>query len=572
MKKEAKTLLPDLFIFGLVGLSVFAIISTAQRWTASMSPAIEIHLEYKYLPFYALFSLSRAVLAYLLSLGFALSVGYWAAKSRFIARLVLPLITLGQSVPSMGLFAGLALGLITLFPKHNLGLELACILLLFISQTWNMTLSFYSSVKSIPSSIYELSEITGMSPFQIFHKIEIPAASTGLAWNSMISMAGAWFFLSAIESFTIGTTVFRVPGLRSYMSVAVERGDYGAQVAALLAMLGIILFVDFVVWRPVLAWIRRYRMDEDVGQEIPQPLALRFFRESRLIGFLKNVWRSIANRLIEFWSHFEHRKKEFEPREWGSSRLDRWKENLFFPFLLSLFLLLVFVLEKFYQILHPLQIHDYLLMGRAACATLLRVFIAVTAATLWTVPAAIGIGLSPKLTSRLQPIIQIAASFPVTMLFPIILGLSTRLGVGLSLTSSFLMLLSVQWYIVFNVLSGAVGISQDLRENFLLMRVPWFRRWKDLYLPSVFPSLVTGWTSAIRRAWNVSVVSEYFHYHDQILQTFGLGAVIRNAVSAGNFHLFTGSLIVLSGTTLAINRFFIRRLVHVAHTRYRFER
>jgi len=572
MTKEARTLLPDLFISGLVGLIVFAIISTAQRWTGSAGPAVQIHLAFKYLPLYALFSLSRAVLAYLLSLAFALSMGYWAAKSRFIARLVLPLITLGQSVPSMGLFAGVALGLVTLLPEHNLGLELACILLLFISQTWNMTLSFYSSVKSIPSTTYELSAITGMSPFQIFYKIEIPAASTGLAWNSMISMAGAWFFLSAIESFSIGNTVFRVPGLRSYMSVAVEEGDYLAQFSALVAMLGVILFVDFVVWRPVLAWIRKFRMDEDASEEIPPPLALKFFRESRFVAFFLTSLQSTLSRFFGWWSIFRPKTKRFDLDKQLENRLVRLKDNLLVPFLFFLVLLLGFVLKKFSQLLYPLQLHDYQLMFRAAFATLLRVLVAVTAATLWTVPAAIGIGLSPRLTRRLQPWIQIAASFPVTMLFPIIIGLFTRVGVDLSITSSFLMLLSVQWYIVFNVLSGAVGISQDLRENFLLMRVPWFRRWKDLYLPSVFPSLVTGWTSAIRRAWNVSVVSEYFHYHNQVLQTFGLGALIRSAVSNGNFHLFTGCLIVLSGTTLAFNRFFIRRLTHIAHTRYRFER
>ena len=570
---DLRTLLADLFILGLVALLLIALVSTAQRWTASLIPAVEIHASLHYLPLYALFSLSRAVIAYLLSLTFAIGVGYFAAKNKFAERLLLPLVAVGQSIPSMAIFAVMLLGLVALFPLHNVGLELASILLIFLSQTWDMTLSFYSSLKSIPPSFYELSVLSGMSRVQTLYKIEMPAAATGLAWNSMVSMAGGWFFLSAVESYSIGDQTFRVPGLRSFMSLAVEQNNYRAQFAALITMLGIILFIDFVVWRPIIALTRKFSMDEELGTEVALPLVSRLIRDSRFTKYAFCFARSASQAIERLnWKYVRKKSHAVALRLLPSTAGPSSREMLLGPFIFIVVVLIAFVLRHFYLLLKPVVLTDYILIVKAAGATSLRVLASVTVATLWTIPVGIGIGLNSKLTRIMQPIIQIAASFPAPMLFPIAIAFMTKFGAGPGLQASALILLSIQWYVLFNVLAGAVGMSQVIRENYRLMKVTQLDKWKQLYLPSIFPWLVTGLMTATGRAWNASIVAEYFTFHERTLTAFGLGSLLRQAVSKGNFSLFTACVLVLITIALATNQLLWKRILHKAQTKYRFER
>ena len=550
----------DLAVLGLLAAFIYTLVTVAREWSGPLQPVPEIHLEARYLPLYALFSLSRGVMAYGVSFLFTMVYGYAMARVAGAERVMLPVLDILQSIPVLGFLPGFVLGLVHLFPRQNLGLEIASVLMIFTGQVWNMTFSFYSSLKSVPPDLVAVARLARMSWWDRFFRLDLSFAATGLLWNSMMSMAGGWFFLMVSEAFVLGEHDFRLPGLGSYMSLAIERGDGWAQLLGVLAMLGMIVFVDQVVWRPLVAWSHKFT-DEETTAASGSWLWERI-RRSR-------VWRA-GSRSVRFLERRAHPPKVAPAAraEAPGSRAVNARRRAKRVLVAAVGAGILLGVVKYVQLLVTLTGGEWLYLFDSAAATFLRVLIAVVLASLWTIPVGVMIGRHPRWSRVLQPVIQMAASFPAPMIFPVVVGVMLALGKGLGISSVVLLLLGTQWYILFNVIAGGSAIPRELWEVSRLSRFSWRRRWQRLILPAIFPSLLTGWITAMGGAWNASIVAEYMKYHGQTLMTTGLGAAISQATEHGDFHLLAAAVGIMAVTVVGFNRLVWRPLSHRAQTRF----
>jgi NitT/TauT family transport system permease protein len=549
------------FLFALVAGTV----ALAQRWEAPMREAVEIDLSPKALPGYTLLSLSRGFAAYLLSLAFTLVYGTIAAHSRRAEKVMIPLLDIGQGIPVLGFLPGLVLGMVALFPRTNVGLELACILMIFTGQVWNMVFSFYGSLRSVPAELKEVARLHRFGWWKTFKTVEVSGAVIGLVWNSMMSMAGGWFFLTVNEAFTLGDRDFRLPGVGSYMAVAIEKGNVPAMVWAIVAMTLMILAVDQLLWKPLVAWSQRFRLEDVSGSEPPRSWALDLVRRS---------W--LARRLRQARSHIEVAAAPpvAPPAPAPGPRPGR--RRVLAAALGAAGLAGVTGLAlgavKIALLLAAVSAGEWVLLAASLGATFLRTAGALALGALWCVPAGILIGRSPVWSRRLQPVVQIVASFPAPMLFPLATGALLALKVPFSVVAAFLMLLGAQWYVLFNVLAGASAIPHDLEEASEAYEVRGFERWRKLYLPSIFPYLVTGLITAAGGAWNASIVAETLTYKGRTLEAFGLGSMITRATRHANFPLLAAGVLTMSLALILLNRTVWRPLYRLAESRYALNR
>ncbi len=550
----------DLAVAGLLAAFIYALVTVSHEWISPLQQVPEIHLEARYLPLYALYSLSRGVMAYGVSFLFTMVYGYAMARVTGAERVMLPVLDILQSIPVLGFLPGFVIGLVHLFPHRNIGLEIASVLMIFTGQVWNMTFSFYSSLKSVPPDLVEVSRLARMSWWERFFRLDLSFSANGLLWNSMMSMAGGWFFLMVSEAFVLGEHDFRLPGLGSFMSLAIERGNGQAQLLGVFSMLGMIVFVDQVVWRPLVAWSHKFS-DEESTSASGSWLWERI-RRSR-------VWW-VAAQSFKFF-----RRRANSPAvapmthtAWAGARsasvLHGSKRMLAGVVGAGVLIGLV----KYFQLLMTLTGSEWLRLLQSTGATFLRVVVAVMLASLWTIPVGVMIGRHPRWSRALQPVIQMAASFPAPMIFPVVVGGMLALGAGLGISSVVLLLLGTQWYILFNVIAGSSGIPRELWEVARLSQFDWRHRWQQLILPAIFPSLLTGWITAMGGAWNASIVAEYMKYHGQTLSTTGLGAAISQATERGDFHILAAAVGIMAITVVSFNRLVWRPLSHLAQTRF----
>ena len=535
-------------LLGLIGVIV-GMVSLAGEWR-TLRPQVQIDLSPTALPLYAFYSLSRGLLAYALSLLFTLTYGYWAAKDPLAERVLVPLLDILQSIPVLGFMPGLVLALVSIFPRSNIGLELASVIMIFTGQAWNMTFSFYHSLRAIPKDQLEAATIYRFDWWQRFKWVELPFAIIGLVWNSMMSMAGGWFFLMISEAFVLGHKDFRLPGIGSYMSVAVSRGDVRAMLWAIAAMVLMIVILDQLLWRPVVVWAQKFRVEE--GGE--GPAASSWFYD-----WLRK-WRSR-------WRTGTHACPAVPRKRDRRERLSYTKTLPIILFAL-LVIALAFGAWRLAALLRQLSWRELPPILRACGWTLGRVLLSTALGTLWTLPAGLAIGLSPRLSRIFQPLVQIAASFPAPMLFPLVIALLAAAHVALGWGSVVLMLLGTQWYILFNVIAGAMAIPGDLREAARSYRMSLRLRFLSLYLPAVFPYLVTGWVTAAGGAWNASIVAEYVNFKGQILTANGLGAQISRAAERADFPHLAASVIVMAAVVVLFNRTVWRRFYELAERRF----
>jgi NitT/TauT family transport system permease protein len=537
---------------------LYELVQFSREWTGIARPAVTISLSPWALPQYTFFSLSRGLAAYTLSLAFTLVYAFWAAKDSRAERILIPLLDILQSIPVLGFMPSLVLALVALFPRTNTGLELAAVLMIFTGQAWNMTFSLYHSFKSVPPEMQETATLYRFGWWERLRRVELPFGMTALAWNSMMSMAGGWFFLMINESFVLGRHDFRLPGLGSYMKVAVERGNVPAMVSAVVAMVLMIVFLDQILWRPVVVWAQRFRVEESASAEIQKSWFLNFLRRSQLRRRIK-LWRA--------------RRKRHEP---ATARPPRPTAEASTPFgswiatasLLALLALLVTGSWRLFHFLGRVPFATWSRLLQAGLLTLSRVLLATAIGTLWAVPAGLAIGLSPRLSRALQPVVQVVASFPAPMLFPAAIALLRFFHVGLGWGSIVLMLLGTQWYILFNVVAGASSVPSDLRESARSFQLTRWQRLTGLYLPATFPYLVTGWVTAAGGAWNASIVSEYVSYKGKVLTTFGLGAAVSRSAESADFHALAAAVLLMSLLVVAFNRWVWRPCYELATTRY----
>jgi NitT/TauT family transport system permease protein len=553
-----------LFVFA----AIYGVYAIGQTWLGPVPAATEISQSPRDLPLYALYSLVRISVAYALSLAFALGYGYLAARSKRAEIVLVPLLDILQSIPVLSFLPGVMLAMVALFPHSQIGIELGSIILIFTGQVWNIAFSFYSSLKSIPRELREAAIIYRFGRWQRFAELDLPYSTIGLVWNSMMSVAGGWFFLMACEMFVLGNRDFRLPGLGSFLQTAASHGNTRAILWGLAAMVAVIVMLDQLIWRPVIAWADKFKFEQvETAKAAPSHLLSLLGRASIVIQLYRLVMRPVIEWItINVGVGARRAAKSFSVTKRQGTR-----RSVLVILAAAILLGLGFAVFHAARELSDLSRADYLALLRSAGFTLLRVNAALLIGALWSVPVGVAIGFSPRLARIAQPLVQIAASIPATALFPVILLFLIKFRGGLELAALLVMLLGTQWYILFNVIAGAMAIPTDLKEASSIFKFGSWDRWRYLILPGIFPYLVTGMVTASGNAWNASIIAEYFHFQGRIVSTTGLGSAISSASDAGRFDILLASTLIMASIVVLINRLIWRRMYRLASTRFKLE-
>ena len=550
-------------------LALFAaFVHTGEYWMGKPVPVVPISTSIRALPVYAFNSIFRIAIAYVLSLIFAIAYGYTAAYNPRIEGWMIALLDILQSIPVLSFLPPVVLAMVALIPGHQLGIELGVILLIFTGQVWNLAFSFYTSIKAIPREMIEASRIYRFSAWQRFWELEMPYAAIGLIWNSIVSVAGGWFALIACEMFTMGDRNFQLPGLGSYLQTATIEGNLRALFAGFTVVILIVAATDQLVWRPLIAWSDKFKFEQvESADRITSPI-LTLLQRSRLFSSLpERVWASIEEPVYRRMA----RTRECQVIQ----PIDESRKGKVTPALWALVVAVgcaaLWGGAQAVILLRNISWPELRLLLLSAVATFLRVVAALLISAAWTIPVGVAIGLTPRLARVVQPVAQVLASIPATAFFPILLIGLVKIGGGLGIGSVALMLLGTQWYILFNVIAGAMAIPSDLKEAASVYKFTRWQRWTRLILPGIFPYLITGMVTASGGAWNASVFAEYSHLQDRTLQTIGLGAQIDAATDNGQFHILLLATILISLMVVTMNRLVWRKLYRLAETRFKLE-
>ena len=544
----------------------FAIVNTGRYWLGAPVPVVPISHSISALPLYAFYSIVRMSIAYLLSLTFAITYGYIAAYNPRIEGWMVGTLDILQSIPVLSFLPPVVLAMVALIPGHQLGIEMAVIFLIFTGQVWNLAFSFYSSLKSIPKEMLEASRIYRYSAWQRFWQLEIPSAAIGLVWNSIVSVAGGWFALILCEIFTMGDRSFQLPGLGSYIQTATASGDVKALLSGIAVVILIVVATDQLIWRPLIAWSDKFKFEQvESADRVVSPI-LTLLQRSNLSSIPGRVWTSIEEPIYRRMARTKS-CRIVQPLDEDQTR----HKNTAGLWAMAAVALCVVAWGATHAIIMLRQVTwpDFRLLLLGAGATFLRVNAALLISAVWTIPVGVAIGFNPKLARVVQPIAQVMASVPASAFYPVLLLGLIQIGGGLGVGSVALMLLGTQWYILFNVIAGAMSIPSDLREAASLYKFTRYQRWTTLILPGIFPYLITGMVTASGGAWNASVLAEYSKIKDQTLSTIGLGAQIDQATDAGRFPILLLATILISLMVVSMNRLVWRRLYHLAETKYK---
>jgi NitT/TauT family transport system permease protein len=558
----------DIAVFLFVFAAIFGVYAIGRSWLGPVRPQVQISQDPRVLPLYALYSLVRIGAAYALSLVFALAYGYVAASSRRAEIIMVPLLDILQSIPVLSFLPGVMLAMVAIFPHSQLGVELGSILLIFTGQVWNIAFSFYSSLKSIPRELHEAAVIYRFSRWQRFAELDLPFSTIGLVWNSMMSVAGGWFFLMACEMFVLGNRDFRLPGLGSFLQTAASSGNTRAILWGVAAMIAVIVLLDQIVWRPIIVWADKFKFEQVESSGAAQTTLLNLIgRASFVLRLYRLFVQPVFNWLNRTFTLGARRAAE----TFSAPKQGRLRSGIGYLLAASIVVGLGFAVFNAARELSSLHRADYRDLLESAALTFLRVNTALILGALWTVPVGVAIGSNPRLARYAQPLAQMAASIPATVLFPIILLFLLRLRGGLEISAMLLMLLGTQWYILFNVIAGAMAIPTDLKEAAQIYRFGSWDRWRHLILPGIFPYLVTGMVTASGGAWNASIVAEYFHFQGKIVSTPGLGSTISSASDSGRFDVLLAATLIMATVVVLINRLLWRRLYRLASSRFKLE-
>jgi NitT/TauT family transport system permease protein len=485
-------------------------------------------------------------------------------------RVMLPLLDILQSIPILSFMPGVVLGLAALFPGRALGLELAAVILIFTSQAWNLAFSFHQSLITIPRELNEAAAVYRLGWWRRFTKLELPFGAIALIANSMMSWAGGWFFLMASEQFTLGDKNLRLPGLGSYLAGAADTGQTRVLLLGLATLIAVIVLLDVFVWRPLVAWSDRFKFEQSSSSDAPASRVLEALSGSTIVRWVRRgIASPVLTGLDRLFSGSTVGKQPASQRVPAARRV--WVIAFVTVSALVIVPLVLWAGWKTIAVVATLSAGQWRYVLVSAGATFLRTFIALAIAAAWTVPVGVAVGMNPRLSQKLQPLVQIAASVPATAVFPVLLLALLALPGGLNLAAVALMLLGTQWYVLFNVIAGAMAIPSDLREAAITYHVTGWRRWKTLILPAIFPYLVTGMITATGGAWNASIVSEYVTFAGRKVTTVGLGALIAQAADGGQFPLLLAGTLVMSAIVIAGNRLVWRRLYVLAESRFRLE-
>jgi NitT/TauT family transport system permease protein len=537
---------------GETSRGLFAPLTQLEKVPLSLNPA--------HLPEYAARTTFRMLAGLFLSLIFTLTYATWAAKSERAGKLLVPILDILQSVPILGFISITVVFFMSLAPGRVLGAEFAAIFAIFTSQAWNMAFSFYQSLRTIPTELIEAAESFRLSPWMRFWQLEVPFGMPALVWNMMMSMSGGWFFVVASEAISVGHTTVALPGVGSYIALAIEQKNLTAIGWAIGTMLIVILLYDQLLFRPLVAWVDRFRVEQEPGVPLPDSWALTMMRRSRLINAA-----TLAFHAAVLWTSRAGKRRDKPVAE-----LVKPKRNLD---LLWVSFIVVAVVAGLWHIVGVLikntSLSEALQVGGLATLTMLRVFILIALASLVWVPIGVWVGMRPRAAQLVQPVAQFMAAFPANLLFPIaVYGIVTwKLNPDIYLSP--LMILGTQWYILFNVIAGASQIPAEMRYVAANFRVTGWLWWRKVALPAVLPFYVTGAITASGGSWNAAIVAELASWGDTQVQARGLGSYIAEATTAGDFHRIVLGIGMMSLFVVVINRLFWRPLYYYAERKYR---
>jgi len=555
--------LADLLVLGAIATIILGLLAMGKQFRHPFQNEVDISLSPWMLPLYTFLSFMRGATAYVLSFLFTLVYARWAAYDKQAERFLIPLLDILQSLPLSAFLVPIELVLVGLFPHSNLGIELSCIIVIFTGQVWNMTFSFYYSLKALPDDFKFVGHLARFTWWQRFTQIELPFSVKGLVYNSMVSIAGGWFFLSLTEAFSLGPHEnCYVQGIGSYMAVAHDKNDTWAQFYAVVAMVLMIVAIDQLIWRPLIVWSNKFKIEDTEAEFQEQSALLRFISRSNLMAW---IGKKISRR------NLESAPQNVAPavRAPVPSR-PGWRARV--PWY-QIFLVLSLVLVGYggwlvIGLLWAVRPAEWLTIALDLLLTLGRVLGSVFLSTLIAVPIGVWIGANPRLARYLMPITQIAASFPAPMIYANIVLVIYYFHGNLEWGSVVLMIFGAVWYIMFNVISGASAVPQDLRACTQLTHLSQWQQWRTLWLPGIFPALTTGWITAAGGAWNASIASEYVTLGDKTYTATGLGALISNAQNNNKFSLLAASVLAMALFVVVFNRFVWKRLSAYAQERY----
>ncbi|APW40108.1 sulfonate ABC transporter permease [Rhodoferax koreense] len=529
----------------------------------------ELDFDTAQIPYYAGRTLLRMWIAFGFSLLFAISLGYLAAKHKAARAVILPALDILQSVPVLGFLSATVAGFMALFPGSLLGVECAAIFAIFTGQVWNMAFGFYHSMVTVPIDMQEAASTYGLSRWQRFRVVELPASAHSLIWNSMMSFGGGWFFVAQSEAISVMNKDIKLPGLGSYMAMAIEKGDNRAAAWAVLAMLALILASDQLVWRPLLVWADKFKIELTESSVAPTSWVHALLRGTYVFTWLgRRVVQPVQDAMDRLWRRARPSTGARRPQESAG-----WPLRVA-GLAVAAWLGYEVILGVFAGIA---ALHGALTLGLfghiawLGWLTLLRVLAMTVLATLVWTPVGVWIGSHPKVARYAQPLAQIGASFPVNMTFPIVVGLFVATHTPMNWGSILLIAMGTQWYILFNVIAGAMAIPNEMKEVASIYGLRRWQRWRTLILPAIFPFWVTGACTAAGGAWNASIVAELATWGDTTLKADGLGAFIAEVTKSGNTPLIITSIGVMSLYVVAMNKLVWRRLYGFAERRFRLD-
>jgi len=548
----------------LVVLGLFVFLAEANRGLfapLSQLDAVPLSLDPWHLPQYAARTTLRMFAALGLSLLFTFTYATWAAKSERAGRVLIPILDILQSVPILGFISITYVFFMSLVPGRVLGAEFAAIFAIFTSQAWNMAFSFYQSLRTIPTELSEAAECFRLTAWMRFWQLEVPFAMPALVWNMMMSMSGGWFFVVASEAISVGHTHVALPGVGSYIALAIAERDLHAIGWAIATMALVILVYDQLLFRPLIAWVDRFRVEQEPGDEPPSSWALTMMRRSRLIGALTVVFYAAVR-----WTSWAMPQARARVSARSVLRA-RWRDRLLITVLLLAIALVLFkVAHTAVLRTTPPELREVVVL---ALLTMTRVAVLIALASLLWVPIGVWIGLRPRAAQIVQPIAQFLAAFPANLLFPMaVYGIvSWRMNPDIWLSP--LMILGTQWYILFNVIAGAAAMPAELRHVARNLRIGGWLWWRRVALPAVMPYYVTGAITASGGSWNAAIVAELASWGGTQVRAHGLGSYIAQATLNGDYHHIVLGIATMSLFVVAINRLFWRPLYYYAERRFR---
>jgi len=564
---RSRRLLPsiwDVLVFGLV-IGVLALIAFGGHETLqplAVANRRPVSLDPVNLPYYALRTTLRMLLGLVFSFIFTFIYGALAQKSRRAEMILIPVLDILQSVPVIA-FATFTLAFfLNLFPGNVIGAELAAVFEVFTAQAWNMAFSFYQSLKTVPRDLSDVSDSLRLGGWRRFWTLEAPFAAPGLIWNAMMSMSGAWFFVVASEAISVGKTTITLPGIGSYVALAIDQKNLGAIGWAILVMLVVILIYDQLLFRPLVAWSEKFRVELTAASgPPPQSWLLDFVQRARLAQNLFKPFQVLADRIVRFRTPYRVEPPKVVTEVWSSRGMDyAWMGLIVVSSLVAAWFAISFVRTE-------IGLGDVMTTVGYGFITLVRVLVLIALASLIWVPIGIWVGLRPKWAERVQPVAQFFAAFPNNLFFPVAVVTIVRFNGLPDVWLSPLMILGTQWYILFNVIAGATAFPNDLLEAAASFKLRGWAWWRKVALPGIFPYYVTGAITASGGAWNASIVAEVVSWGKTRLEAHGLGAYIADATAKGDMQRVVLGVAVMSVFVVLLNRLVWRRLFDFASRR-----